>query len=262
MNKRDAISIGIGVALTAALALGSIGNELLTRGPLNSPPDLPPPTPTHTPTNTPTPTPTATPRPFGLTPRPTSTALTPRPPTPTPQPIAATPGPCTVVLGERSATCKTAYYQPVTWTLSSAQVVTSSLFDGTSRITFDAELRPGALISIAPRWQGARLISVITLTGQVSGNNWLSATTLAGLGPPNAQITLVHHRWHTPTASYRATFYVASTNAQGRWSLSVPGGVLTHLRDYWQVRYTANGVTYVNGILTRRLIFPVVRRES
>jgi len=244
MNRRDVISVGIAAALTAALALGSAANEMLMRGPLDSPP----------------PTPTTTPKPLILTPRPTSTALTPRPPTPTPQTIAATPGPCTVALHERSATCKTAYYQPVTWTYGANVVVTSSLFDGTSRATFGAALIGGTSIVVAPRWQPVRSLNVITLTGQIS--NWAAGATLIGSGPPAAALTLVHHRWITNTNSYRATFYSVSTNAQGVWTLNVPGGVLAHPRDYWQVRYVANGVTYVNGVFTRRLIFPVVRKQS
>ncbi len=244
MGNRQIIGIGVDAALAAALALSSAGNELLTRGPLDSPPP--------------------TPKPLILTPRPTSTALTPRTSTPTPQMISATPGPCTIALHEWSATCKTAYVQPVTWTLTlgaitDRRVVTSSIFDATSRVVFTSALIGGASISVSPRWQPARSIGVVTLTGQISGANWITGTTLIGSGPPGAALMLRHYRWVTATSSYAVTFYTATVGANGLWVRVVPV-VLTSQQDYWQVWHSAGGITHVNGILTRWLIFPVMRR--
>ena len=266
MTKRllTTISAITTLTLTGGLVWSMAGAPLSTREANWAAQGYQTPTATPGPSPTPSQTPTKTPIPFLLTPRPTSTALTPRPATPTPQTVAATPGPCTVALSERSATCKTAHRQPVTWTLrltdtvADQRVVTSSLFDFTSRAVFTQDLLGGAVITVAPRWQAARAITVITLTGAISGK--ITGTLLAGFAPPNAPVTLIWHRWTTATRSHAAAFYATVANASGVWTRTVPV-VLAHPRDYWQVRHTTAGVTHVAGMLTHRLIFPIIYKQ-
>ena len=98
-----------------------------------------------------------------------------------------------------------------------------------------------------------------TLTGAISGGNWVTGTTLTGQAPAGSVVTLRHYRWVTATGFYRVTMYSASVDASGVWTRTVPA-VLTTRRDYWQVWHSTGGVTHVQGVLTRRLYFPVARR--
>jgi len=156
------------------------------------------------------------------------------------------------------------------YVLSSAQVAQHYVWRARvqqSGILFDGPLLAGTVITVAPRYQAARGLTVITLTAQLSTTDWISSTGFKGLAPPSSTVDLRYYRLLTTTNFFSVKFYTTTASSTGMYTL--PLSYTLAALDFWQVwNHTGaggnqpNDVDTISAVYVRRLYLPVVSNNG